>query len=574
MRKLLGPILLLLSFTLPAWSGAATPIAFGPPRDRAWRPGEVLVALPGADDLVPVPAGALRCARPGVSELLQRYRLTRIRPVGPSRSAPGLRLALLTSERPDFDPRAAATELLARGAFRMAMPNYLLRLCITIPNDPYALPEQWYIQSPADADVDLPEAWDLERGDTAIVIGIADTGVDLGHPDLAGQIWTNPGEVPGNGLDDDGNGYVDDVHGWDFGDGDNDPNPGPVMDPDLGIDIAFHGTFVAGIAAAATNNGIGMAGAGWRCRVMPLKLSDAAGDITSASLAGAFLYAAEQHAAVLNLSLGQYAQPGLPELFQELVDHADSAGVVCVGAAGNDADSARFYPAACERVIAVGATDQGNLRTSFSNWGPWIDVAAPGTGMLSAINRNYTIDDISQIFYMYLFGWDGASPYMYGDGTSFACPLVAGTCGLVRSHWALSPEAARLQVVTTGDALPFDLPIGTKLNAYRALSVAAGVPAAGPVTNAVLLAPGQPNPFRDRVALRFTLAAEGFASLHIVDVQGRAVRTLASGTFAAGPHRAEWDGRTADGRAVESGVYFATLQVGPRSATRRIAFIR
>jgi subtilisin family serine protease len=574
MMKLLGPILILLGAALPTGSRAGTPIAFGPPKDRAWRPGEVLVAMPNAGDLLPGPAGSLRCERRGVSELLQHYGLTRIRNVGASPSASGPRLAVLASDRPDFDPRVTAAELQDRGAFRVAMPNYLLRLCITIPNDPYALPEQWYIQSPADADVDLPEAWDVERGDTSIVIGIADTGVDLGHPDLVDKIWTNPGEIPDNGVDDDGNGYVDDVHGWDFGDNDNDPNPEPLMDPDLGIDIAFHGTFVAGIAAASTNDGIGMAGAAWRCRIMPLKLSDAAGNITVESLAGAFLYAAQQRAAVLNLSLGQYAEPGLPELFQALVDHADSAGVVCVAAAGNDADSARFYPAACERVIAVGATDQGNLRTSFSNWGPWIDVSAPGTSMLSAINRNYTIDEVSQIFYMYLFGWDGENPYMYGDGTSFACPLVSGTCGLVRSHWAMSPGSARMQVVTTGDNLPFDLPIGTKLNAYRAVTIAAGVPGSGPATNVAFLAPGQPNPFRDRVSLRFSLASGGFASLHIVDVQGRTVCTLASGTFAAGPHRAEWDGRAADGRAVESGVYFATLRVGPWSATRRLAFVR
>ncbi len=260
-----------------------------------------------------------------------------------------------------------------------------------------------------------------------MVIGIMDTGVDLGHPDLASQIWSNPGEVPGNGVDDDGNGYVDDVKGWDFGNGDADPNPEPLFEnlDSFVIDVGFHGTFVAGIAAAATGNLEGIAGAGWNCRILPLKVSNSAGEITSEAVGAAFLYATALHVPVLNMSLGGPGDPGVPEFFQALVDGASAAGVLCVAAAGNDGSETPSYPAGCTGVLAVGATDVNNVRADFSNWGGWVKVGAPGAMMWSAICRNYDVDETSQILYFYFFGWDLERPYMYGDGTSFACPLCS-----------------------------------------------------------------------------------------------------------------------------------------------------
>ncbi len=569
------PLLALVVFCVAMLQANAAIAAAGSTEPVTYRPGEILAVLRGSEDLRLGADNLLRLGHAGdAARLLERHGLSRYERVGGLLS-PGLSVVKLVSDRPDFDPVHAAEELRSSGTVRAAIPNYLLRLFITIPNDPYALPEQWYVHSPADGDVDLPDAWDIERGDTSIVIGIADTGIDLGHPDLAQQIWTNPDEIPGNSVDDDGNGYVDDVHGWDFGNDDNDPNPHPVFDPVVEIDVGFHGTFVAGIASAATNNGIGIAGAGWRSRLMPLKVVNQAGEITTEALAEAFLYAAAEHADVLNVSLGQVAEPGLPEFFQQLVDHADSADVVCVSAAGNDADSAPVYPAANDKVIAVAATDQNNLRTSFSNWGPWVDIAAPGTQMWSSICRNYPLDEISDIYYVFLFGWDGVNPYMYGDGTSFACPLVAGTVALARSRWpGLSAHSLEQHLVTTGDAIVYDLPIGKKLNAYRAVTMSLAV-GDGPESGALVsLAPARPNPFRDRVALEYSLARAGEASLVILDVQGRVVRTLFRGSTSAGTHRVEWDGRSSDGARAESGVYFARFLSGPESAVRRIAYIR
>jgi subtilisin family serine protease len=424
-----------------------------------------------------------------------------------------------------------------------------------------------------DDDVDLPEAWDLEQGGADVVIGVMDTGVDTGHPDLAGRIWTNPGEVPGNSLDDDGNGYADDVNGWDFGTDDADPNPHAVIDP-IGLDIGFHGTFVAGIASATTNNGQGIAGAGWNCRILPLKVVDAAGDITSEAVAEAFLYAADLQIGVLNMSLGGPGNPGVPEFFQALVDVADSAGVMCVAAAGNDGVDTPSYPAACERVLAVAATEQGELRASFSNYGSWVDIAAPGAMMWSTICRNYVIDDVSQIFYLYFFLWDGENPYMYNDGTSFACPLVAGACGLVRHRFpALTPQQVAQRMVTTGDAITYDQPIGPKLNAHRAVSAPLVAVEDGPAAGFGFdrLAP---NPFRSATTLSFTTVAPGPVRLRLYDFAGRLVREIASEHLPAGPHTRTWNGADASGHALPSGVYFATLESGVQMARGKIVLLR
>jgi subtilisin family serine protease len=396
-----------------------------------------------------------------------------------------------------------------------------------------------------------------------LVIAIMDTGIDTGHPDLAGKIWHNPGEIPGNGVDDDGNGLVDDIVGWDFGTNDADPNPEYTQDPGSGLDVGFHGTFCAGIAAAAPNNAEGMAGAAWRCRLMPLKVSHPDSGITTRAVTEAFLYAADKRPSVLSMSFGAPADSGVPEYFQALVDVATEAGVLCVAAAGNDGDSARTYPAACHDVVAVGASDESNGRASFSNWGPWVSVAAPGSSMVSAICRNYLLTDLDQIFYMLFFSWDGVTPYMYGDGTSFACPLAAGVCGLIRSRFpGLSPQQVKQHLIATGDLVAYDHSIGPEINAFRAVDTppVAVTPAAPP--RALQLDPPAPNPSTLAAALRFGLPADGHARVAVFDCSGRRVRVLIDGTLSAGPHLVYWDGRDAGGRAAPSGVYLVRLESG------------
>jgi subtilisin family serine protease len=549
------------------------------PQALHFTPGEVVViADPEALDAT---TGAPRARDARLMSVLARYGLDRARGAGAARSALGVdagagshaRAWVLSSNRPGFDPVAAARELAATGAVRSASPNYRFGLFITQPDDPYYF-YQWYVDDGDFADVRLPYAWDTARGDTSVVIAIIDTGVDTTHPDLASRIWRNQGEIPGNGIDDDGNGFVDDVEGWDFGRADNDPKP-EYTPESSGIDVGFHGTFCAGIAAASTNNGDGIAGAGWNCRIMPLKVSHPDSGITSEAIAGAFLYAVEERASVISMSFGGPGDPGVPEFFQSLIDLATSSGSVCVAAAGNDGDSVRTYPAACDRVLAVGATDFNNARAEFSNFGSWVDVAAPGSFMFSSICQNYTFTELDQLFYILLFGWDGVNPYMYGDGTSFACPLVAGVCGLVRARFPyLTPPLVMQQIVSTGDPIPYDQPIGPKLNALNAVSftptaVAADAPSpAGPRMAAA------PNPLSGPGEIRFALPAAGRARVTLYDASGRLVRELADGAFAGGPHAVRWDARDDRGRPVASGIYFARLEVGAKRVDSKVVLIR
>jgi subtilisin family serine protease len=525
-----------------------------------YAPSEIVVI---ADEgVLRADGGRVRARNLHVASLLADLGLGGAHAVGPvphARSSRRERVWTLTSDRPDFDPVAASIALRATGAVRAASPNYRFNLLVTEPDDLY-LPYQWYVDDGGFADVGLPYAWDVARGDSSVVIAIMDTGVDTTHPDLASRIWHNPGEIPGNGIDDDGNGLIDDFEGWDFGVGDNDPKPEYTPDPS-GIDVGFHGTFCAGIAAAATDNGDGIAGAGWNCRIMPLKVANPDSGLTSSAIAGAFVYAADEGASVISMSFGGPGDPGVPEFFQALVDMATHAGALCVASAGNDSDSTRVYPAACDHVLAVAATTFDNTRADFSNFGSWVDIAAPGSSMWSTISQNYTFTDLDQLFYIFLFGWDGVNPYMYGDGTSFSCPLTAGVCGLVRARYPyLTPELVAQHVIATGDAVAYDQPIGPKLNAFQAVT---GIPAA-------VAEPGQapalariaavPNPVMGSAEIRFTLPSAGWTRLLLFDSAGRCVRTVQEGTMSAGPHVISWDGNDDKAARLPAAVYFARLE--------------
>jgi subtilisin family serine protease len=582
MRRLLLPFLLAAC----AWPGIADA---APPRAAAaawllphpaleagprYAPGEVLVALepqsplrvaadgrPAATDLA-LGAVLARHGLDGAAELPGRR---------PGTAASGTRFVKLTSWRPDFDAAAAARDLRATGAVRAAVPNFRVSFDATLPNDPY-LGLQWAIFHPDDSDIQLPEAWDLEHGSAATTIAIMDLGVDTGHPDLSSKIWINPGEVL-NGLDDDGNGLVDDLQGWDFGDGDNDPNPHAVID-EIGLDEGFHGTFVAGIAAAATHNGVGIAGAGWGCKVMPLKIVDTNAETRLDAITAAFQYAADKRPDVLSMSFGAKPDTGVAEYFQALVDEAVSAGVVCVASAGNDSSDSLRYPAACVGVIAVGATDSTDARAWFSSYGVWVDVAAPGAGIWSTICRNYPFDLTAQLIYYLYFGWDGVNPYMYADGTSMACPLVAGVCGLLRAHApGLTPQQVGQRLIDTGDPIAFDRPMGVKVNAWRALD-GLTVAAESRPPAALRIDGVAPSPSAGPTALRFSLPRAADVTLAVFDLSGRRVRELVRGPLTAGTHVARWDGRDAAGRAVASGFYFARLEGAGETATGRILVLR
>ncbi len=284
-----------------------------------------------------------------------------------------------------------------------------------VPNDPN-YPKQWGLTQIA-----APQAWNQTTGASSLIIGVLDTGIDLGHPDLAGKVWVNAGEIPGDAVDNDRNGFIDDVHGWHFF-GDGGPGNADVAD-DNG-----HGTHVAGIAGAATNNGIGVAGVTWDSPVMVVKVLGSDGLGPYSDIAAGILYAVANGARIINLSLG--GQP-FSQTLCDAVALATAKGRLVVAAVGNQGDQV-LYPAMCPGALAVAATDASDKHAAFSNRGARVDLAAPGV-------------DIWSTFYR-----PGLSTYAALDGTSAAAPFVAGAAALVWSRWpGLTAEAVKAQLLAT-----------------------------------------------------------------------------------------------------------------------------
>jgi len=315
------------------------------------------------------------------------------------------------------------------------------------PDDPQ-YPSQWNWKNTGqsggtvDADVDADLAWDLERGDPSVTIAVIDSGTQISHPDLAANVWTNVDEIPNNGLDDDGNGYVDDVAGWDFDNDDNDPESG-----------FFHGTFVAGMCCAVGNNGaqvIGLAGGfgpGEGCTVM----AEGIGEFfpNGSVLDDAIVYAVDNGARIITLSLGV----GFDNAIEAAIAYADANGVYIQNAAGNSGASGVGYPGTNPTVAAIGATTDTDVRASFSSIGPEVWVCAPG-------------DDVTSL--------DLGGSTTVSSGTSFASPTVAGLAGLLISDTpTLSPDAVKeILRVTSEDKGPagFDDEYGWgRINAHDAL---------------------------------------------------------------------------------------------------------
>jgi subtilisin family serine protease len=560
-------VLALVLLVAPA-AHAATRLPSRPA--RPYVPGELLVAYaPGAVNTArdgrAVPASASLAA--ALADLgLARAENVR-RASGPATRR--IEIVRYTSDQPGFDPVAAADALRGRPGVLAVAPNLNLTLDV-VPNDPW-LPYQWPFNSSA-ASIHAPLGWNHTTGSPGVKIAIIDTGVDLGHPDLASKIWTNPGEIPGNGIDDDGDGYIDDVHGWDFGDGDADPDPVPVIDAATEIDIGWHGTFVSGLAAAASNDGVGIAGVAWNCPIMPLKVSDAASDIPLSAVTAAMDYAIAKGASVVNMSLGS-ADPAAQAFFQPLVTEAFTAGIVVVGAAGNDGTDELNFPAACDSAVSVASTNASNVRSSFSNWGPSVDLCAPGEATWSSIARNYTYDDWSLTFFEYLWYYNDTDPYMQNDGTSFSAPLVTGAVALLRSQSpGLGPQQVRDRLVATGDVKSYDNPIGPKLNLDRLLSNPLAVAPGG--SSALAFGPPTPNPASRSVAFAFTLPRAGRIRFAILDAAGREVRMLADGERGAGEQSAAWDLRDRAGAEAPAGLYFARIESEGLAKVRRLAVIR
>lgn len=319
------------------------------------------------------------------------------------------------------------------------------------PNDPEVY-RQYYLTR-----IDAYRAWDVVPNGSVSIVAIIDTGIDTLHSDLQGSIWRNAGETGldaglrdrrSNGVDDDGNGFIDDWFGWDFVgvDGskpDNAPLPGNP-----------HGTHVGGIVAAQTNNNIGMAGVGRNVLVMPVKVGrDDPSSQTVSRSADGILYAAAMRADVINCSFGSNS-PTFADV--SVVQKATEMGCVIVGAAGNDASNQAFYPAAYSEAISVAATNNADLLATFSNYHSTVDVAAPGVGIFSTIPRN---------------------SYASYDGTSMAAPIVSAIAAMVRRCFpSYTPAQVRAAILAGCDNIDtlnpgYDGVIGTgRVNAFNSCS--------------------------------------------------------------------------------------------------------
>jgi hypothetical protein len=341
-----------------------------------------------------------------------------------------------------------------------AEPNYKYRF-LRIPNDPN-FPQQWALHNTGqtggtvDADIDGPEAWDIQTGSKKVLVAVADSGIDYKHPDLGPNLWMNTKELFGlPNVDDDGNGYADDFYGYDFVNNDGDP-----------ADDVFHGTFCAGIIGAMGNNMTGIAGVCWNASIVALKVGDANGVSLDAAIA-AIEYATAIGAKVINASWGGYQYS---QALKDAIDAAGESGVLFAAAAGNDSsdnDQYPLYPASyeCDNIISVMATDQDDQIAWFSNYGASsVDIAEPGAEIISTTPTSRT-----QI--MTLLGL--STDYAVTDGTSMAAPHVSGAAALLWSQYpSLSSQIVKQILLQTADrTLPGLCLSGGRVNVHKALEI-------------------------------------------------------------------------------------------------------
>lgn len=340
-------------------------------------------------------------------------------------------------------------------AVEYAEPNYIYWPEVTFPDDTY-FSQQWSLHNEGqtmngvpDADMDMPEAWDITTGSRDIIVAVIDTGVDYSHPDLGPNIWINPNEIPDNGIDDDNNNLIDDVVGWDYFDNDNDPS-----------DELYHGTHVAGIIGALGNNSTGIAGVNWQVRIMVLKAGGSEGYLTLDAIVQAIYYAANMGARVINASYGSYQ---FSQSEYDAISYANSRGVLFVAAAGNDTNDNDLYPHYpsnydLPNIISVAASDQDDMMAAFSNYGrTTVDVAAPGNHTLS-----------TWPIYVSPLGYETI------EGTSMASPHVAGLAALLMDYYRnFDIHQIKATIETFVDRLPqFQEYVATsgRVNAYKAVS--------------------------------------------------------------------------------------------------------
>ena len=366
-------LILLLSIAAPVsaenpdrFKDSPPPAGVDPTPEPAFVPGELVVQFQAELSL-----SARTQALEAVSARLGRPLLQ-----------PGLVLATLP---PSADVQAAAAGLSHRPGVVYAEPNFIFRTS-SKPNDP-RYGEQWALSNADDEDIDAPAAWNITTGSSDVVVAIVDSGVDYAHPDLAPNIWRNAGETL-DGKDNDHNGFIDDIRGWDFVGNDNDP-----------MDRNGHGTHVASIVGARGNNGAGISGVNWKVSLMPVRAGDASGNLTNADVVDAFAYACSNNARVINGSFG--GPNGSQAVRDAILACPEALFVFAAGNGGNDGvgddnDGAPAYPCSftADNILCVAATGRDGQLTAFSNYGATaVDLAAPGDETLGASYQRVVFGD-------------------------------------------------------------------------------------------------------------------------------------------------------------------------------------
>ncbi|HET7273486.1 MAG TPA: S8 family peptidase [Rubrobacter sp.] len=413
-------------------------------RNASFEPGQILVETEAG-----VPADAIKS-------------VNRRNDASVEESIPHSRISLVDLPQ-GLSVAEAIQQYRAAPEVKYAEPNYQVvsSALAPTPNDP-SFPKMWDAENRGqyggtfDADIDAPEAWAAETGSADTVVAVIDTGMDIGHKDLRDNIWTNPDEVPGNGTDDDGNGYIDDVHGWDFYHDDKSVFDSASQDT--------HATHVAGTIAAEGNNTVGVTGINWHVKIMPLKFIGPDNQSNLDDAIEAINYSVAEGAKISNNSWGYEFPQGNPsKILQDAINDADQAGQLFVVAAmnggddfiGDDIDQNPVYPASYtnSNIISVAATNDTDSLTSFSNYGSTsVDLAAPGKDILSTLPGN---------------------SYGYGYGTSMATPHVTGVAALIKSqNPQLTDEGIKTRILDSVDkkaSLEGKMVSGGRLNAAKAL---------------------------------------------------------------------------------------------------------
>src|SRR5262245_21057462 len=396
--------------------------------------------------------------RPIPGELILRYKDN----VGPSERA-SLRAQMnadlvrefkfIKAEHVKLRPGQDAAKVIARFAknprIEYVEPNYEWTID-AVPNDPrfpelYAMRNTGQTGGTPGADIKAVNAWDVFTGDPNLKIGVIDTGVDYNHPDLATNVWTNPGEIPGNNMDDDGNGYVDDVHGYDLVNNDGDP-----------FDDNGHGTHCSGTIAGIGNNGVGVTGVNWQAKVVGIKFLSAAGSGSTDNAIRGIQYAITIGC---KLTSNSWGGGGFSQALLDAINAAGAANQLFVAAAGNNSqntDVTPSYPASYNSpyIISVAATDHNDNLASFSNFGATtVDLAAPGVNILSC---------------------QPGGGYQLLSGTSMATPHVAGVVGLAMGRFPAATNLFIKQLILSRvDAkaqLAGKVLTGGRLNAFLSIA--------------------------------------------------------------------------------------------------------